>query len=61
MLLSLRFLDMQLFKDLTRGEEQAFRLWAQENYQPFEPISTLWHPIVQEECTRINHRAQTFG
>jgi hypothetical protein len=52
---------MQLFKDLTKEEEQAFRLWAQENYQPFEQISSFWHPIVQEECQRINERSQTFG
>lgn len=52
---------MQLFKDLTKEEEHEFRLWAQENYSPFDTISSLWHPIVQEECRRINERNQTFG
>lgn len=45
---------MKLFRDLTLGEEEDFRKWARENYVPGEPISKIWHPVVQDECHRIN-------
>jgi hypothetical protein len=46
-----------LFRDLDRREEQEFRDWARENYTPFEPISGIWHPVVQDECRQINTEA----
>ena len=45
---------MSLFKNLSEKEENSFRQWARENYKPFEPISGVWHPVVQDECTKIN-------
>lgn len=45
---------MELFRRLNPEEEIEFRLWAQENYKPFDPIKGIWHPIVQEECTNMN-------
>ena len=45
---------MKLFRDLSEQEEVEYRRWARENYKPFEPISGVWHPVVQEECTKIN-------
>ena len=52
---------MQLFKDLTCQEETEFRTWAKENYVPFNDIKGIWHPIIQDECRRINEQAQVFG
>ena len=52
---------MQLFKDLTSQEETEFRTWAKENYVPFNDIKGIWHPIIQDECRRINEQAQVFG
>lgn len=43
-----------LFKNLSPAEEQEFRQWARENYKPLSPIKGIWHPVVQEECTKIN-------
>lgn len=43
-----------LFRDLGPEEEEEFRKWARENYKPFDPIKGVWHPIVQEECVKMN-------
>ena len=43
-----------LFRDLTEKEEHYFREWARDNYVPFNPISGVWHPVVQDECRRMN-------
>ena len=51
---SLLLLHMELFKELTASEEHNFRQWAKDNYQPFTPISGVWHPVIQDECRRIN-------
>lgn len=45
---------MSLFKTLSESEEQEFRQWARNNYTPLDPIKGIWHPIVQDECTKIN-------
>ena len=45
---------MSLFKTLSESEEQEFRQWARDNYTPLDPIKGIWHPIVQDECTKIN-------
>jgi hypothetical protein len=45
---------MNLFRNLSPEEEQSFRQWARDNYQPFEPIDGVWHPVIQDECARIN-------
>lgn len=46
------------FKKLDESEAEDFRKWARENYKAGAEISMAWHPVVQEECARIN--AQTF-
>jgi len=61
MLQSTCFTVMKLFKDFTRQEEIEFRTWAKENYVPFNDIKGIWHPIIQDECRRINEQAQVFG
>jgi len=43
-----------LFKDLNDEEEAAYRQWARENYTKYESIKGVWHPVVQNECTKIN-------
>ena len=48
---------MNLFKQLSPEEEAEFRQWARENYTPFEPIKGIWHPVVQDECRRMNEEA----
>lgn len=48
---------MDMFRELNKEEEQEFRQWARKNYKPFEPISGVWHPLVQNECVKINEEA----
>jgi hypothetical protein len=43
-----------MFRDLTDAEEAQFRKWARENYKPGSPISTVWHPVAQDECVKMN-------
>lgn len=40
--------------ELNDEEETFFRKWAHENYTPFSDISDIWHPVIQDECKRIN-------
>ena len=48
---------MNLFKTLSDEEKKEYRKWARENYKTYEPIKGIWHPIVQEECVRMNEEA----
>jgi hypothetical protein len=43
-----------LFKSLTESEEREFRQWARDHYKKFQPIAGIWHPVVQDECVKIN-------
>ena len=45
---------MKLFRDLNEDEQVEFRQWARDNYEPFTEINVAWHPIVREECAKIN-------
>lgn len=44
----------QLFKNLNDQQKEEFKKWAREHYRPGTPIFTTWHPVVQEECRKIN-------
>jgi hypothetical protein len=43
-----------MFRELGDEEGQEFRDWATDNYVPGAEISNYWHPIVKEECEKIN-------
>lgn len=43
------------FRDLPPAEEQAFRQWAVDNYVKGQPVNPVWHPVVRDECYRINY------
>ena len=45
---------LKMFRELSEKEQQVYRAWARENYVPLSPILGIWHPVVQEECARIN-------
>lgn len=45
---------MNIFRDLNEEEEVEFRQWARDNYEPFSEVSTIWHPVVRDECIKIN-------
>jgi hypothetical protein len=42
------------FKRLTPEEEKTHRQWARDNYTALQPIEGVWHPVVQDECVRMN-------
>jgi hypothetical protein len=53
---------MKLFRELSGIEERDFRKWARDNYKAFTPINGVWHPVVQDECAKINAEAELdFG
>lgn len=35
-------------------EIQEYRKWARDNYKPLSDIRGIWHPIIQDECRRMN-------
>lgn len=45
---------MTFFRDLTPEEDAEYRKWARDNYKPLSVIEGIWHPVVQDECTKIN-------
>lgn len=45
---------MKIFKHLRPDEEKVYRKWARENYEPLSDIEGIWHPVVQDECAKIN-------
>ena len=51
--------DLNMFRELDQVEQYTFRLWTRDHYEPFTPVSDLWHPVVRDECRIINEEAQT--
>jgi hypothetical protein len=48
------------FRHLSPEEEQEFRQWAHDAYKPHTEISPAWHPVIQEECAKINRDNSVF-
>jgi hypothetical protein len=48
------------FRSLKPNEEAQFRDWARNNYEPGAEISGIWHPVVQDECVKINREKALF-
>jgi hypothetical protein len=48
-----RIVNGVAFRDLSPAEQSQFRDWARENYKPGEDINPCWHPVVQDECCKI--------
>lgn len=49
---------MKLFRNLNDVEKGKFQKWARDNYKPYSEIKGVWHPVVQEECTKMNREAE---
>lgn len=43
-----------LFRSLNEEEKKEFRAWARENHKPGDKIEVFWHPVVQDECAKID-------
>ena len=42
------------YRDLDAKEIAEFRQWARENHKAGDTVSGLWHPIVRDECQKID-------
>jgi len=42
------------FRKLNEVEELEYRQWARDNYKKHDPIKGVWHPVIQDECCKIN-------
>jgi len=49
-----------IFRKLNDEQTEAFRQWARDSYRPFSEIKGIWHPVVQEECVKINNQIAEF-
>jgi hypothetical protein len=47
--------DTGMYRDLNKQEVLEFQQWARQNYNPGDPISPIWHPVVKAECELINN------
>jgi len=46
-----------LFRELNDDEVNQFKQWARDNYVLGTEVSKLWHPVVREECERMEQEA----
>ena len=50
--------NMKMYReDLSEEELADMQKWARENYKPLGVIKGVWHPVVQEECVKMNDEA----
>jgi len=42
------------FRNLSEEDEGEFRQWARDNYNAGGEVSGLWHPVIRDECRRID-------
>ena len=42
------------FLHLSPPKDKKFRKWARINHQPGGEINAVWHPVVRDECTKID-------
>ena len=47
----------EFFIKLDDETEKPFREWARENYDPGSEVSGVWHPVVRDECRKMNEEA----
>jgi len=45
---------MNIYRTLDKKETKEFQQWAKENYVPGTTISPVWHPVIKEECKKMN-------
>jgi hypothetical protein len=47
-------MDAGFFRHLSESQVKEFKQWTRDNYTPGDEISDLWHPVIKEECRKIN-------
>jgi len=48
--------EEEIFRKLDAEEEEEFRELTRKTYVPHSPINPVWHPVVRDECRRINRK-----
>tara|TARA_R110000751_G_C13622757_1_gene464797 strand:+ start:207 stop:392 length:186 start_codon:yes stop_codon:yes gene_type:complete len=44
----------ELFKTLNESDVKIYKKWARDNFKIGTDINKVWHPVVQNECDKIN-------
>ena len=50
-----------LWDRLTPDEETELRKWARDNFKVGEDINGRWHPVIQDECVKMNFLKVNIG
>ena len=53
-------METELFRTLDETEEQEFRQWARDNFKVTDPIQSIWHPSIQDECIKMINEFNSF-
>jgi len=53
-------MDDSLFMVLTPAEEAEFRQWARTHHVLGDAVSETWHPVVRDECRKIDEEARAL-
>lgn len=43
-----------IYRELSKEEENKFRHWARTNYHYGDQVNELWHPVIKDECEQMN-------
>lgn len=49
------------FRKLAAEEEKEFRRWARDNFKAGGKVDPCWHPVVRDECRRIDQESEVAG
>jgi hypothetical protein len=52
----------RIWGPLSTEEVKEFRKWVHDTYTPGTPINEAWHPVIKEECHKMNREhSKTIG
>ena len=46
-------MDDKFFRHLNPDEEEQFRQWARDNFDPNIEPEPIWHPVVRDEWKKL--------
>lgn len=51
-------MDDWLFRHLDPAEEETFRQWARDHFDPKVEPEPIWHPVVRDEWAKLAREQQ---
>ncbi len=51
--------ESPMFRNMTDEEEESFRQWVRCNYVKGQEVKNVWHPVVRDECRKVNEEGIT--